>query len=137
MARHNRDGKGTDQRGCTYTVSYQPDWLRHVKVTRVLQTGRQSTKTLFRNPAERQEAPPGKRIRTRIASPDQDLDFEVAVTDLTGAVSRVWVAYVVLNEQGEQEEIEFTLENELPPPQGGTSPVSPNPRTSPLERSTP
>ena len=124
MARHNRDGQGTDQRGYTYTVSYQPDWLRHVKVTRVLQTGRQSTKTLFRNPAERQEVPPGKRIRTRIVSPDQNLDFEVAVTDLTGAVSRVWVAYVVLNEQGEQEEIEFTLENELPPPQSGISPVS-------------
>ena len=59
MARHNRDGYGADQRGYAYGVSYQPDWLRHVKVTRVLQTGRQSTKTLFRNPADRQEASPG------------------------------------------------------------------------------
>ena len=133
MARHNRDGKGTDQRGCAYTVSYQPDWLRHVKVTRVLQTGRQSTKTLFRSPADRQEAPPGERVRTRIASPEQDLDFEVAVTDLKGAVARVRVAYVVLNERGEREEIEFTLENELPPPQGGFAPVGSNPRTSPPE----
>ena len=116
MARHNREGKGTDQRGCTYTVSYQPDWLRHVKVTRVLQTGRQSTKTLFRNPTDRQEAPPGKRVRTRISSPDQNLDFEVAVTDSKEAVSRVSVTYVVLNERGEPEEIEFMLENKLPPP---------------------
>jgi hypothetical protein len=97
-------------------VSYQPDWLRHVKVTRVLQTGRQSTKTLFRNPADRQEAPPGERVRTRIVSPDQGLDFEVAVTDRKGAVARVRVAFMVENEKGEKEEVEFTLENELRPP---------------------
>ena len=116
MARHNRDGSGADQRGFVYQVSYQPDWLRHVKVTRVLQTGRQSTKTLFRNPADRQEAPPGERVRTRIVSPDQGLDFEVAVTDMKAAVSRVRVAFMVENEKGEKEEVEFTLENELRPP---------------------
>lgn len=115
MARHNRDGQGADQRGFEYAVSYQPDWLRHVKVTRVLQSGRQSTKTLFRNPADRQEAPPGDKIRTHIAARDLGLDFEVAVTDPKGAVTRVRVAYMVVNEQGEKEEIEFTLENELPP----------------------
>ena len=114
MARHNRDGHGADQRGFAYEVNYQPDWLRHVKVTRVLQSGRQSTKTLFRNPAARQEAPPGARVRTSIISPDQSLDFEVAVSDLKGAVARVRVTYVMVNEQGEKEEIEFTLENELP-----------------------
>ncbi len=124
MARHNRDGYGADQRGYAYGVSYQPDWLRHVKVTRVLQKGRQSTKTLFRNPADRQEASPGERIRTRIASQDQGIDFEVAVTDLRGAVARVRVAYMVTNERGEREEIEFTLENELPPAQGGSLPAS-------------
>ena len=116
MARHNRDGPGADQRGFAYEVNYQPDWLRHVKVTRVLQTGRQSTKTLFRNPADRQEASPGDRIRTRIVSVAQGLDFEVAVTDLKGAVSRVSVAFLVVNEKGEKEEVEFTLESELPPP---------------------
>ena len=118
MARHNRDGNGGDQRGFAYQVNYQPDWLRHVKVTRVLQTGRQSTKTLFRNPADRQEASPGERIRTRITSPDQGIDFEVAVTDPRGTVARVRVAYVVTNERGEREEIEFTLENDLPSPPG-------------------
>ena len=119
MARHNRDGHGADQRGFAYEVNYQPDWLRHVKVTRVLQSGRQSTKTLFRNPSDQQEALPGERVRTRIVSPDQSLDFEVAVSDLKGAVVRVSVAYVTVNEQGEKEEIEFTLENELPPGDGG------------------
>lgn len=118
MARHNRDGSGADQRGFEYQVNYQPDWLRHVKVTRVLQSGRQSTKTLFRNPAERQEASPGDRIRTRIVSPDQEMDFEVAVSDAKGRVARISVAFLVTNEHGEKEEVEFTLENELPPPLG-------------------
>jgi hypothetical protein len=122
MARHNREGYGADQRGFAYEVNYQPDWLRHVKVTRVLESGRQSTKTLFRNPADRQEASPGERVRTRIVSPDQGLDFEVAVTDLKGAVARVRVAYLITNERGEKEEIEFTLENELPAPLPGHVP---------------
>jgi hypothetical protein len=122
MARHNREGFGADQRGFAYEVNYQPDWLRHVKVTRVLESGRQSTKTLFRNPADRQEASPGERVRTRILSKDQGLDFEVAVTDLKGVVARVRVAYMITNERGEKEEIEFTLENELPPPLPGHVP---------------
>jgi hypothetical protein len=49
MARHNRVARGSDQRGETYELSYQPDWLRLVKVTRTLESGRQSTKTLFKN----------------------------------------------------------------------------------------
>ena len=115
MARHNRDGHGADQRGHEYTVSYQPDWLRFVKVTRQLDTGRQSTKTLFRNPADRQEAEPGDRIRTQILSPDQDLDIEVAVTDPRGVVSRIRIACKVVGEDGVEDEVEFTLENDLPP----------------------
>lgn len=118
MPRHNREGHGADQRGHEYDVNYQPDWLRLVKVTRTLETGRQSTKTLYRNPAERAEAEPGDRIRTRITSPDQELDFEVAVTDPRGAVTRVRVSYSLTNEDGEREDVEFTLENELPPPSG-------------------
>ena len=39
-------------------------------------------------------------------------------------MSRVRVAYMVTNERGEREEIEFTLENELPPAQGGSLPAS-------------
>jgi len=118
MARHNRDGAGEDQRDYEYTVRYQPDWLRHVKVSRQLETGRQSTKTLFRNPADRQEAEPGKKVRTRITCPEQDLDFEIAITDPAHRVVRVRVACVVPADDQPRgvEEVEFTLEDALPPP---------------------
>lgn len=112
MARHNREGSGADQRGYEYGVSYQPDWLKLVKVTRQLESGRQSTKTLFRNPSER-EAEPGERVRTRIVSSDQRLDFEVALTDPRAAVKRVRIAYEVPGENGRVEEVEFTLESEI------------------------
>jgi hypothetical protein len=115
VARHNREGSGADQRGFEYGVSYQPDWLKLVKVTRQLETGRQSTKTLFRNPAPRPETEPGERIRTRIVSSDQSLDFEVALTDPKAAVKRVRIAYEVPGENGRTEEVEFTLESEAPP----------------------
>lgn len=122
MARHNREGRGTDQRGFEYTVNYQPDWLRHVKVTRKLKSGRQSTMTLFRNPADRQEAKPGKKVRTRITSTDQGLDFEVVIRDRGHGVSKFRVAYEVSVPGGKgnrTEEVEFTVENELPPPGSG------------------
>ena len=111
MARHNREGAGADQRGFEYGVSYQPDWLKLVKVTRQLETGRQSTKTLFRNPAAGPEAEPGDRIRTRIVSVDQSIDFALALTDPRGAVRRVRIAYEVPGENGRTEEVEFTLES--------------------------
>lgn len=110
MARHNRDGAGADQRGFEYEVSYQPDWLRLVKVTRQLETGRQSTMTLFRNPTKVPEAEPGERIRTRVRSVDQSLDFEVALTDPNSAVRRVRVAYEIPGPDGGLEEVEFTIE---------------------------
>ncbi len=112
MARHNRDGTGADQRGFEYEVSYQPDWLKLVKVTRQLESGRQSTKTLFRNPAVGPAAEPGDRIRTRVVSRDQKLDFEIALSDPSAAVKRVRVAYEVLGESGRLEEVEFMLESE-------------------------
>ncbi len=112
MARHNRDGTGADQRGFEYGVSYQPDWLKLVKITRQLESGRQSTKTLFRNPTNRPEAEPGDRVRTRITSVDQALDFEVALTDPRAAVKRVRIAYEVPGANGRTEEVEFTLESE-------------------------
>lgn len=114
MARHNREGVGADQRGFAYGVSYQPDWLKVVKVTRQLESGRQSTKILFRNPSPRPEAEPGERIRTRITSPDQALDFEIALTDPRAAIKRVRIAYEVPAENGRIEEVEFTLESEAP-----------------------
>ena len=115
MARHNREGHGADQRGFEYTVNYQPDWLKLVKVTRQLETGRQSTKTLFRNPASGPEANPGERIRTRIVSSDQSLDFEVALSDPRAAVKRIRIAYAVPDDDGAVEEVEFTFEAEPSP----------------------
>lgn len=115
MARHNREGHGADQRGFEYGVNYQPDWLRQVKVTRQLETGRQSTKTLFRNPTDRAASEPGDRIRTRIISHDQDLDFEVAVTDPRAAVRKIKISYALPLDGGRvEEEVEFTLESEPP-----------------------
>ena len=117
MARHNRDGRGADQLGHQYGVGYQPDWLRHVKVTRDLETGRQSTKALFRNPADRREAEPGDRVRTRVTSREQKLDFEIGVTDPNRAVRRIRVTYDVVGPDGRTtEEVEFTLEGRLPKP---------------------
>ena len=112
MARHNRKGDGADQRGFEYGVNYHPDWLKLVKVTRQLESGRQSTKTLFRNPAGRPQAEPGERIRTRIRSRDQFLDFEVALTDPRAAVRRIRIAYLLPDANGALEEVEFTLESE-------------------------
>jgi hypothetical protein len=58
-------------------------------------------------------------VRTRITSPDQGLDFELALTDPRAAVRRVRIAYVVPSDDGmRQEEVEFTLESELLPPLG-------------------
>ena len=115
MARHNREGKGTDQRGFVYRVSYQPDWLQLIKVTRELESGRQSTKTLFRNPGHREQSP-GGRVRTRVSSPDQGMDFEVSIDDPRPVVRRVIVETVVEKEDGTEEVVLFTMEDDLPPP---------------------
>jgi hypothetical protein len=108
MARHNRDGYGVDQRGAEYEISYQPDWLHQIKVTRTLESGRQSTKTLFRNPGYREQSP-GSKVRTRIVSPEQKLDVEVTVDDPRGLVARVTVEAVTAS--GEM--ISFTIDDQL------------------------
>ncbi|HSH46363.1 MAG TPA: hypothetical protein VK966_11020 [Longimicrobiales bacterium] len=90
MARHNREGQGTDQHGLEYTVSYQPDWLRQVKVTRLLDSGRQSTKTLYVNP-ESPVRKPGRHVRTAIRCEAQGLEFEVTVSDPDRVVKRIIV----------------------------------------------
>jgi hypothetical protein len=117
MARHNRDGKGTDQRGYDYSISYQPDWLRQVKVTRNLKGGRQSTKSLFRNPSNQREALPGERVRTRIVSAAQDIDFEVTVESRDQSVCQVQVTCTLPPKSGRHsgDEIVFTLEQGLLP----------------------
>lgn len=94
MARHNREGRGEDQKGREYRVAYQPDWLRQAKVTRDLDSGRQSTKTLVRNP-DPPAQDPGPRVRTGIVCSDLGLDFEVVLHDDRRVVRRVIVETVV------------------------------------------
>ena len=130
MARHNREGHGTDQRNFDYDISYQPDWLKIVKVTRSLDTGRQSSKTLFRNPALRAREEPGERVRTRIVSKEQGLDFEVSIDDPGHVITRIRVTCRVpstgraslsatTGDGDGDDEIEFTLDDTLPPPEDG------------------
>ncbi len=118
MPRHNREGRGRDQRGFRYAISYQPDCLRRITVTRCLASGRQSTKTLFRNPASVRRASPGKRVRTRITSPEQGIDFEVSVSGAQTSVKRVQVVCHLPSGHPatRDDEVVFTLENGLPPP---------------------
>ncbi|MDP9348137.1 MAG: hypothetical protein M3P24_03195 [Gemmatimonadota bacterium] len=94
MARHNREGKGEDQHGRAYLVNYQPDWLRQIKVTRHLENGRQSTKTLLRNP-QPSTADPGSRIRTHVEAPELGLNFELTLSDPRRSVRRIIVETVV------------------------------------------
>jgi hypothetical protein len=108
MARHNREGRGADQLGRTYVVSYQPDWFYQVKVTRDLASGRQSTKTLFRNP-EAPRADPGQRVRTRIDSQEVGVSFEIEIDDPRGIVKRVTVETVVPPGSRDGENIGFTV----------------------------
>ena len=115
MGRHNREGKGADQQGYEYHVNYQPDWLRLVKVTRTLDSGRQSTKTLFRNPTPARTGAPAEKVRTRIVSPGQGLDMEIAVSDPIGCVHRVQVTCMIPTGDGDLEEVVYTLEDSVPP----------------------
>lgn len=108
MARHNRQGQGEDQRGRRYQVGYQPDWFRQVKVTRDLDSGRQSTKTLLRNP-EPPSQDPGRRVRTHIAAPELGLEFEVIIDDARHVVRRIIVETVVPAGEEAGETIAFSL----------------------------
>ena len=109
MGRHNREARGADQRGYDYEISYQPDWLHQIKVTRTLENGRQSTKILFRNPAPR-EQPAGPKSRTRIASAEQQLDVEVDLNDPQGVVRRIIVVTAPGTGDTAEEELEFIIQ---------------------------
>jgi len=115
MGRHNREGKGADQQGYEYHVNYQPDWLRLVKVTRTLDSGRQSTKTLFRNPTHHRREAPSEKVRTRIVSPGQGLDMEVVVSDPHGCVHRVQITCMIPTRDGGSEKVVYTFEDNVPP----------------------
>ncbi|HEU0016728.1 MAG TPA: hypothetical protein VFQ45_23800 [Longimicrobium sp.] len=108
MARHNREGQGEDQHGHRYLIGYQPDWLHQVKVARGLDSGRQSTKILLRNP-ERAEAPPGPKVRTHIVAPELGIEFEVTLRDERGVVRRITVETVVPEGEEKGETVAFVV----------------------------
>jgi hypothetical protein len=112
MARHNRDARGSDQRGFDYEISFQPDWLRLIKVTRTLESGRQSTKTLFRNPGAPEQSA-GPRVRTHITSREQQLDIEVDVNDPHGFVKRIIIVAAQPGAKTIEDELELTIESRL------------------------
>ena len=91
MARHNREASGVDQRGFHYRISYQPDWVDRIRVTRRLSTGRQSTRTLFRNPARARDGREGGLVRTTIESREQDLKLEIVCRAAVGQVGEIEV----------------------------------------------
>lgn len=118
MARHNREGRGEDQLGRSYEISYQPDWFHQVKVTRDLASGRQSTKTLLRNP-DAPQAPPGSKVRTRIRSEELGLDFEVMLEDEKGVIRRITVETVATSGPDRGEPVAFTISRRRPRAGGG------------------
>ena len=115
MARHNRDAKGVDQQGDLWHISYQPDWLRRVKISRQLpKGGRRSMLTLFENPARRAEAEVGKTVRTRISAADGSADFEISVEDRSDVVESIIIE--TRRKRGRRRErIKFVLHNRMPP----------------------
>ena len=108
MARHNREGTGEDQLGRSYVISYQPDWFYQIKVTRDLESGRQSTKTLCRN-FDAPQAEPGPKVRTRIQSAELGLDFEVSLEDAAGVIRRITIETTVPQGPEQGEPVAFTI----------------------------
>lgn len=111
MARHHREGTGTDQRGYEYVIHYQPDWFRKVRVSRLLENGRQSTATLFQNPEARPAGRPGPHAKTRILSPEQGIDLEFSVNPDAKHLHRVTLSCRIPTRDGTGvEEISFVVE---------------------------
>jgi hypothetical protein len=113
MARHNREARGTDQRGSEYIISYQPDWLHQVKVSRDLDSGRQSTKILFRN-EEPAQGSPGRGVRTHITSEELGIDVRLTVEDGEEGVRRLSVEAIATRGDAEGESVCFTVTRRRP-----------------------
>jgi len=116
MARHNQEGRGLDQLGNLWRISFPPDWLKQVKVSRDLPDGRRrSSLTLFRNPARMAKAKPGRSIRTRITSADGKVDVEIALEDRDLVVDHVVVG--IKRKRGRKTElVKFVVQGGLPRP---------------------
>lgn len=113
-ARANAATQATDHVGRGFHIEYQPDWVR--KVTLTSHAGHTpSTTLLFRNDGYRLQDP-GPVVRTRIASPDHGLDFEVAINDPGRVIKRIIVETVPADGSFDGEPMAFTIEDILPPP---------------------
>ena len=115
MARHNREGRGLDQLGNLWRISYQPDWFRMLKISRSLPGRRRSSRTIFRNPARQAEAEPGRSVHTRITSADGTVDVAFSLEDRDAVVDHVVVG--IRRKQGRSTEVlKFVVHGGLPRP---------------------
>ncbi|MFQ5688872.1 MAG: hypothetical protein ACE5HQ_01185 [Gemmatimonadota bacterium] len=116
MARHNQEGKGVDQRGELWLISYQPDWLKQVKISRKLPGNRRrSSLTLFRNPARRAQKNPGRAVRTRISAADGSMEIQLSLEDRDHVVERIIVE--MTRKRGRQSEpVRFVIQGGMTPP---------------------
>jgi hypothetical protein len=108
MPRKNKSGKGKDQKGYDYKISYQPDWLKELRSSRKDKKGKKDTVTIFQNPEKHQKEKPGKTVRTRVRS-DEGVDFTITLDDPKRAVKRIRVEYkaAVAAAAAQQEEQEL------------------------------
>ncbi len=73
--------------------------------------------TLFRNPARRAEAVPGRVVRTGVAAVDGSTEFRVSVEDPGDIIESVIV--VTRPRRGRRKEVvKYILESRLPPRRG-------------------
>lgn len=127
MARDNQTGRGRDQKGFEYEVSYQPDWFKALRVTRKDSGGQESTATIFGNPEPHAKGKKPKKVKTRVKSADGHVDFTIDVDDPDKKVKSIMVAYAVpadrsvlgavsANGDGDEEVVTYTVAEDQPPP---------------------
>ncbi|WP_419939756.1 hypothetical protein [Candidatus Palauibacter sp.] len=113
MARHNREGRGLDQLGNLWRISYQPDWFRLLKLSLPVPGGRRSSRTLCRNPARTADAEPGRSVRTRITAADGSVDVAVSIEDRDQVVDHVIIG--IRRKRGRKTELlKFAVHGGLP-----------------------
>lgn len=114
-ARPNLTARATSPAGHAFRLEYQPDWVSKITMTQHASDGSPSTAVLFRNDGYKLRDP-GPVVRTRIASPEHGLDFEVILNDPGRVVKRITVETVAADGASAGEPVMFTVEDWLPPP---------------------